>query len=208
MAAAHFHFALSEWSISCCCPDLVPSLGIDYGKQVNLFSSQSEDQRGHMKTWCRHCHTLPRDSGLWVPCHDWFGLSVFLGVGVGVGKKVSEFQPPTRLLSSPPTFPACLVSVPTVGTKKTLQSTAGALSEWGRWLFPFCIPQGRTDATQSHLHQVFSFYPPTDFWHFSILKYSVLHLPYSLIIVSFSLGFITLGNKRWVIRIPGSGISP
>lgn len=117
MAAAHFHFALSEWSISCCCPDLVPSLGIDYGKQVNLFSSQSEDQRGHMKTWCRDCHTLPRDSGLWAPCHDWFGLSVFWAVGVGMGKKFSEFQPPTHLLSSPPTFPACLVSVPTVGRR-------------------------------------------------------------------------------------------
>ena len=106
VAAAHFHFALSEWSVTCCCPYLVPPLGIVCGKQINLFSSQSEDQRGHMKTWWWDCHTLPRDSGLWAPCHDWFGLSIF--GGVGVGKKVSEFQPPTRLLSSPPTSPVCL----------------------------------------------------------------------------------------------------
>ena len=95
-------------------------------------SSQSEDQRGHMKTWCR-------DSGLWTPCHDWFGLSIFWGVGVG--KKVSEFQPPARLLSSPPTFPACLVYVPTVGTKKTLQSTGGALSEWADGSFLSVSPR-------------------------------------------------------------------
>lgn len=109
MAAAHFHFALSEWNVSCCCPDLVPSLGIDYGKQINLFSSQSEDQRGHMKTWCRDCHTLPRDSGLWAPCHDWFGLSGFWGWGWG-RRLVSFSHPPTSFPLHPPFLPALSLS--------------------------------------------------------------------------------------------------
>lgn len=109
MAAAHFHFALSEWRVSCCCPDLVPSLGIDYGKQINLFSSQSEDQRGHMKTWCRDCHTLPRDSGLWAPCHDWFGLSGFWGWGWG-RRLVSFSHPPTSFPLHPPFPPALSLS--------------------------------------------------------------------------------------------------
>ena len=99
MAAAHFHFALSEWSVPCC-PGLVPSLGIVYGKQINLFSSQSEDQRGHMKTWCR-------DSGLWTPCHDWFGLSIFLG-GWGWGRRLVSFSHPPASFPLHPPFPPAL----------------------------------------------------------------------------------------------------
>lgn len=118
--------------------------------------------------------------------------------------KISEFQPLTHLLPSPPTFPLGLVSIPTVGTRKTLQSTAGALSEWGRWLFPSCIPQGL-----GRRHQILiPSFPLIFLLIFDTFQFSNGSLSSIFFKHSFSLGFITFGNKRWVIRILGSGSSP
>lgn len=177
---------------SCCCPDLVPSLGIDYGKQVNLFSSQFRGPK--WVTWrpdveivthypeildCRELHVMTgRTSDFW---------------GWGWGRRVSEFQPPTHLLSSTH-LPACLVSVPTVG-RILYRAQLEPCLNGGRW-FPFPSVSPRADRRHPIPPSLrsFSFYPPTDFWTFFnsqiLSSSSSIFLHHSC----FSLGFITLGQ--------------
>lgn len=74
-------------------------------------------------------------------------------------------------------------------------------------VFPSCFPQ---DLDKCHpvppFHLIFSSSPPTAFCHLpQFSNTSFLYLLYSSNTVSFSLGFITLGKKRWIVGVQVQG---
>lgn len=137
--------------------------------------------------------------------HVMTGLDFQILGGGGWGRRLVSFShPPTSPFLSTHLPLPCLC--PNSG-KNTLQSTVGALSEWGRWPLPL-YPRAGTDATNPALFT--RSFPLSSYWFLTFFNFQILSSSSSIFLhhSQFLTRIYYFGHKRWVIRIPGSGISP